>query len=599
MGNREGDSFMSVVKEMLENVIEEIDLSSISRPEEIGAFFIMYNSQPLSWKPFGAGDLDISGTLKELMSNDNDLKKHLEAAMIRFSCIEKNREKDEITMGLYRMSSTLDDNDMKKVDHAFLQGVKQGIMSSLHCDIESKKQKTLFNISKKLHSSIEEDQVLQVTYDSIQELYNNCEAQIWVSHDHNSSAPVKILSFIGTDGDPNTTAFVTGETVIYESNLRKAISAPIRGNQGTYGVLQLIQTSSNEDLTQDVQYISILADTVGIALENANLYQQSQRLITQLKLINETSEQLSKTLDLEQNTDFMLSKILGTFKPEGIHFLNYNKGRNEYVMAQTSASHLQDKAFEIETNPFLQKIHNSKEPFIASDVEKQDSSLFQCVCDLSYRSIMIVPMIHNQQMEGMIILTHSIPNYFSYDDYRLLQTLIHHASFAFVNSSLHQEVNRMVITDNLTRLYARSYLDQEIPLSQTRDLCGSFILIDIDNFKKVNDTYGHQVGDDILIQVSNVITSSIRDTDIAARWGGEELAIYLPNVLLDKALAIAERIRERVSRETSPRVTISCGISTWEQQEQDLGLNRLFLKADQSLYKAKESGKNKVIFYEI
>lgn len=580
---------------MLENLIQEIDLSSISNPEEIGVFFIVHNSQPLSWKFFGSGDRNGYVSLEKHMTNDNIIEKHLEATLIKFLWRSKDHEKDDITLGLYRLVPVLD--DMKKVDEAFLEGVKQGIVSALHSEVESMKQRTLFDISKKLHSSIKEDQVLQVTYQGIQEMYSSYEAHIWISHDHNSSVPVKKLSFSGTEGDPNTKAFVTGETIIYEKDQRKAISSPIRGNQGSYGVLQLIQTTTNKELTQDAQNISILADTVGTALENANLYQQSQRLITQLKLINETSEQLSKTLDLEQNTDFMLSKIFETFKPEGIHYLSYIKGKNEYVMIQTSTPDLQNKSFEIEQNSFLKKVHDSKEPFIATDVETQDCELFKCVCELSYRSIMIVPMMTNQQMEAIIILTHPTEGYFSYEDFRLLQTLIHHASFAFVNSSLHQEVNRMVITDNLTRLYARSYLDQEIPLSQDRDLCGSFILLDIDNFKKVNDTYGHQVGDDILIQVSNVISSSIRDSDIAARWGGEELAIYLPNVLLDRALVIAERIRERVSRETSPRVTVSCGISLWEQQDQDKGMNRLFLKADQSLYKAKETGKNRVIIH--
>ncbi|MFP3381706.1 GGDEF domain-containing protein, partial [Bacillus sp. SIMBA_069] len=78
----------------------------------------------------------------------------------------------------------------------------------------------------------------------------------------------------------------------------------------------------------------------------------------------------------------------------------------------------------------------------------------------------------------------------------------------------------------------------------------------IDFFKTVNDTFGHQVGDEVLIQVSDLIRHSIRDTDIAARWGGEELAVYLPRV--DKAMAhtVAERIRECVELQTSPRVTI-------------------------------------------
>jgi diguanylate cyclase (GGDEF)-like protein len=79
---------------------------------------------------------------------------------------------------------------------------------------------------------------------------------------------------------------------------------------------------------------------------------------------------------------------------------------------------------------------------------------------------------------------------------------------------------------------------------------------------------------------------------------GEELAIYLPNVPLKKAIDIAGRIRERVSRETSPKITISCGISYWEQQDQVKSMAMLFQKADQSLYKAKHAGKNKVIFYQ-
>src|SRR5690606_23007528 len=118
---------------------------------------------------------------------------------------------------------------------------------------------------------------------------------------------------------------------------------------------------------------------------------------------------------------------------------------------------------------------------------------------------------------------------------------------------------------------------------------------DIDNFKAINDTYGHQTGDDVLIQVANIIKSSIRDNDIAARWGGEELAIYLPNAPLSSALQVAERIRERVSRKTSPRVTISIGVSQWKQQDMIKGLDTLFQKADQSLYTAKSTGKNQVI----
>ena len=121
------------------------------------------------------------------------------------------------------------------------------------------------------------------------------------------------------------------------------------------------------------------------------------------------------------------------------------------------------------------------------------------------------------------------------------------------NATLHAEVRRMVITDNLTGLFARHYLNERIGRKQLRDSSGSLIVVDIDHFKKINDTYGHQVGDNILIQVSGIIRTSIRDSDIAARWGGEELAIYLPLLGIEQTERVAERIRYRVENETNPR----------------------------------------------
>jgi diguanylate cyclase (GGDEF)-like protein len=590
---------MFMLQTILRKVLQKIDIHSTSESKEQGVFFVVLNEQPIFWKSFGPQSNSEPSYQTSIVDWLYD--SHPQVTKISFFTPSKIEVNSEIHLGVHRTISQINQEKITRVreaDNAFLHGLKQGILFSLYTELENRKNIALFELTKKIHSSIEVDQVLQVIHHSIQELYPEYEAHIWLSHDYNSSLPVKKLNFRGEESDPNCEAFINGKTISYEHQQLMAISSPMRGNQGSYGVLQLIHTIPKENVKQEAEYISILADTVGTALENANLYQQSQSLINQLQLINEASEQLSKTLNLEQNIDFMLSKIIETFTPEGIHFLSYSKGQNEYHMAQTSIPHLQDKTFEINKHPFLKQTHESKESFIASDVESQDCGIFGDICDLSYRSLLIVPMMHNQQMEGMIILTHSKPHHFSYDNLRLLQTLLHHASFAFVNSSLHQEVNRMVITDNLTKLYARNYLDQELPISQSRDLCGSFILIDIDDFKAVNDTYGHQVGDDVLIQVSNVMKSSIRDTDIAARWGGEELAIYLPNVSLEKTVDIAGRIRERVSRETSPRVTISCGISYWEQQDEVKSMTHLFQKADQLLYKAKGAGKNKVIFYE-
>ena len=98
----------------------------------------------------------------------------------------------------------------------------------------------------------------------------------------------------------------------------------------------------------------------------------------------------------------------------------------------------------------------------------------------------------------------------------------------------------------------------------------------------------------MLTQVSAVIKSCIRDSDIAARWGGEELAIYLPQVTKDQAFKVAERIRQTVIRDTTPVVTISCGISEWGTDDERISIEQLFYKADMALYQAKHGGKNQI-----
>lgn len=116
-------------------------------------------------------------------------------------------------------------------------------------------------------------------------------------------------------------------------------------------------------------------------------------------------------------------------------------------------------------------------------------------------------------------------------------------------------------------------------------------MMDIDDFKQVNDQYGHHVGDQIIIQVAEVIKNHIAYKDVAARWGGEELAVYIPDATLEEAQDLSERIVHAVAGQTRPAVTVSCGVSYWNNGEQDQ-VKDVFIRADRALYAAKESGKN-------
>ncbi|UOK57263.1 GGDEF domain-containing protein [Bacillus sp. OVS6] len=151
-----------------------------------------------------------------------------------------------------------------------------------------------------------------------------------------------------------------------------------------------------------------------------------------------------------------------------------------------------------------------------------------------FSSLIAIPMIQSEQLKGFAIVLHSDSYFFTFEMFKLLQSLIHHSTLALMNSMLREELEQLVKTDHLTKLHSRNFLDESVQSSLEKDRQGTFILMDIDNFKQINDTYGHQVGDEVLIQVAKIMKNSIGEYDIGARWGGEELAVYLPQGILQQ-----------------------------------------------------------------
>lgn len=602
------------VGSILNKIVAEINLFDLDKNSGHAYFFMVIDNQFIAFKrldeiffkgihSLASTDMNIFQVKEELLeiiydtfaSTDNLVSPsficesvelgYLQA--LQFSIIVGN-EPESLTIGLYYQEEQKIENCEQ--DRSFLLRLETTLSLGLKLTEERLKNEYLVMKTKKLYTSIDVEEILQTVYDSVVELYPQLDVHFWMSHDYDVNLPVKKLQIQGQETDKNKMAFVTGETFIYKIDNKQAISIPLSGKQGNYGVLQFIQISDDDLAETEISFISSLADAVGTAVESANLYAQSQKLIKQLKLINDTSQELIKKLNVTENIEYMFQKIMEIFQPEDLHFFLYREGK--YTSVASTQNGILDAIFESEQCAFIHEFHRTKAPIY--DVSNRvNSNILQG--DTLYQSVMMVPISHAQEVEGLIIALHREPHFFSYEDFRLFSTLVHHASLALINSSLHQKVNKMVITDHLTKLYTRSYLDQEILSSMKKDQRGSFILLDIDDFKKVNDTYGHLVGDDILVQCSNAIKSSIRDSDIAARWGGEELAIYLPMVHIERAAKIASRINELVQQITSPQVTISCGVSEWQMEGDIKESDHLFQSADRCLYMAKREGKNKVI----
>jgi diguanylate cyclase (GGDEF)-like protein len=222
------------------------------------------------------------------------------------------------------------------------------------------------------------------------------------------------------------------------------------------------------------------------------------------------------------------------------------------------------------------------------------------------RAVLAAPIVVERQMVGIVRLNGFEPGLFSVADLRVLESLSVLASLALENLQLLNRLKEGAIRDNLTGLYTHRFFQERLADEILREgryqteFC--LLLLDVDHFKRYNDTYGHAAGDQVLIRVSKILQSIVRPVDLVARYGGEEFVVILPQVGLNHAREMAENIRQRIESESfqfgqdavaQERVTVSIGLSGFPNEATIA--SQLIRVADTRLYQAKQSGRNRVI----
>ncbi len=215
-----------------------------------------------------------------------------------------------------------------------------------------------------------------------------------------------------------------------------------------------------------------------------------------------------------------------------------------------------------------------------------------------------VPLMIENEIIGIINLNDSEKGTFSMEDLDFVLTVIEFISLSISNALLHEKTETLSVTDGLTLLnnhrQMQIILKSEFIRSKRYNAPLSLVMMDVDHFKKVNDTYGHQIGDKILVALAAAITRVCRSNDSAARYGGEEFLLILPETSIAGANRIAERIRKEFSRneflENGERfkVTISCGVTQLDKEHMDSPAD-LIQVADKALYQAKQEGRNRTV----
>jgi len=210
------------------------------------------------------------------------------------------------------------------------------------------------------------------------------------------------------------------------------------------------------------------------------------------------------------------------------------------------------------------------------------------------------PIIIEGSVYGTINIYSGFENAFIKDEIKLLTELSNNLAYGIVALKDRNEVKYLSITDKLTGLFNRLKIDEslksEIQRAKRYKSNLSIIMLDIDYFKKVNDKFGHQVGDKVLQEFSNILKSTCRDTDLVGRWGGEEFIVICVNSDKKETIELAQRIRqiiEKFSFDTVGHKTVSLGVCVFKDTDT---VNTLTKRADDALYHAKNSNRNCVKF---
>jgi two-component system, cell cycle response regulator len=215
---------------------------------------------------------------------------------------------------------------------------------------------------------------------------------------------------------------------------------------------------------------------------------------------------------------------------------------------------------------------------------------------------LVIPLGPDGSEHAMLLLTPAGAD-FGDQSRELALWLGSQAAVALENVRLHRIVERQASTDGLTDLANRRHFEETLAgeISRAERFGGTLALVlaDLDDFKKVNDRYGHQAGDDVLREFAEVLRETVRDIDLAARYGGEEFAVLLPQTDLEGAERLAERVREAMAERRLPflpltafTVTASFGVAAYPEA---VTPDALFAAADEALYRAKSAGKNCVV----
>lgn len=315
-----------------------------------------------------------------------------------------------------------------------------------------------------------------------------------------------------------------------------------------------------------------------------------------------TVDSSSSTSDRKIGMSLLINKILFYIQAEECVLYLFGDGGATLQRSYCTGNIKDIDLFEQRANSLIvEKVLSSGSPYVNNNYSFELRVPFSRE-SVFIKSILCYPLVHKGEKIGVIQLINRANGAFTREDQALIEMMLNPLAIAIRTVEMFENSERLTITDDLTKLYNYRYLMKYLEADVKRCLRYkkkvSLLFIDVDGFKRINDTFGHLVGSQALSEMGQVFKRIVRETDVVGRYGGDEFVIVLPETPLNGAMVIAERIRKKVeecefvAQNLSIRLTVSLGVANCPKHT--LTAEGLIKKADAAMYRAKELSKNSI-----
>jgi len=392
-----------------------------------------------------------------------------------------------------------------------------------------------------------------------------------------------------------------------EQGIKSVLIIPVLEASSAIG---LIVVDSLENRSFNENEIKLCQEYAIFIKEQIRIFKQlkeSEEKAAQFQRLSQASNEIMQSLKLNE----IMNRLIDCCQ-EATQFncclLIFKENKHLRLMLQRGLNELPQKMKLGEIKSWVEWfISNNEEPLLLNDISTTKMPLWHPDEKIKFwKELYFIPLRIKSVNKGVLILASEKKDVFNATARTFLNIIANQAVVIIENALLYEKAEMQAITDGLTDVANHRYFQETltncIETHKKNNEHFSLLIIDIDYFKKINDTYGHQNGDKILKKIAQILKSNIRDGDFVARYGGEEFAIILKNCNEKEAYKASEKLRKKIEKynwsvnNKKINVSISIGIASFPDQANTK--DELIKAADSALYKAKAAGRNQSVIYQ-